>query len=246
MSAPSPYDPIAGLYHQNWDDWYLPQAAVALESLFFSTLEPGARVLDVCCGCGHVTRELVARGYQVTGVDASAELIAQAKRDLPSATFVVADVRQFQSTAQFDGALSTFDSLNHILELRDLEASFRNAHRALLAGAPFVFDMNTEEAYRMDWQEWTTRVTPTSVSLVRGRFDPVTRQVATEIVWFRQLPDGQWERRDSVVPQRCYDSDEIREALERAGFRSVTSCSAVKAGVTGEIGYGRVFWSARA
>ena len=93
----------------------------------------------------------------MTGVDASAELIAQAKRDLPAASFVVADVRQFQSTGQFDGALSTFDSLNHILELTDLEASFRNVHRALLAGAPFVFDMNSEQAYRMDWQEWSTR-----------------------------------------------------------------------------------------
>ncbi len=159
MSEPSPYDPIADLYHQNWDDWYLPQAAVALESLFFSLLQPGARVLDVCCGCGHVTRELVARGYQVTGLDASAELIAQAKRELPAAKFVVADVRHFQSTGQFDGALSTFDSLNHILELQDLEASFRNVHGALVGGAPFVFDMNSEEAYRMDWQEWTTRVT---------------------------------------------------------------------------------------
>lgn len=180
----------------------------------------------------------------MTGVDASAELIAQAKRDLPAATFIVADLREFQSTDHFDGALSTFDSLNHILELHELEASFRNVHRALRAGAPFVFDMNSEEAYRMDWQEWTTRVTLTSVSLVRGRFDPVTRQVATEIVWFRQLPDGRWERRDSVVPERCYENDEIRAALQQAGFQNVTSCSAAKAGVIGEIGYGRVFWSA--
>ena len=246
MPASSPYDPIAGLYHQNWDDWYLPQAGVALESLFFSRLKGGAHVLDVCCGCGHVTRELVARGYQVTGVDASSELIAQAKRDLPAAKFVVADVRQFQLTRSFDGALSTFDSLNHILELRELEASFRNVHSALLAGAPFVFDMNSEEAYRMDWQEWSTRVAPHSVSLVRGRFDPVTRQVATEIVWFQRLPDGRWERRDSIVPQRCYQDHEIRTALEQAGFRQVSSRSAAQAGVTGEIGYGRVFWSALA
>ena len=246
LAEHSPYDPIAGLYHQSWDDWYLPQAAVALGRLFFSVLKPGARVLDVCCGCGHVTRELVARGYQVTGVDASAELIAHAQRDLPAATFVVADVRQFQSTERFDGALSTFDSLNHILELPELEASFRNVHHALLPGAPFVFDMNNEEAYRMDWQEWTTRVAPHSVSLVRGRFDPATREVATEIVWFRHLSDGRWERRDSTVPQRCYHDEEIREALRLAGFQGVSSCSAAKAGVTGEIGYGRVFWSATA
>ena len=246
MPAPSPYDPIAGLYYHEWDDWYLPQAAAALDSLFFSKLEPRASVLDVCCGCGHVTRELVARGYQVTGIDASAELIAQAMLGLPGATFVVGDVREFESAERFDGALSTFDSLNHILELPELETVFRNVHRALLAGAPFVFDMNSEEAYRIGEQGWTARVAPSSVSLVRGRRLLGAKQVATEVVWFRQSADGGWERRDSSVTQRWYERDEVRAALESVGFSDVTAATAAEAGITGEIGYGRVFWSARA
>jgi SAM-dependent methyltransferase len=246
VSFPSPYDAIAGLYHQHWGDWYLPQAVGALERLLFSHLTPGSSVLDVCCGSGHVTRELVARGYKVTGVDASAELIAQARQDMPSAAFLVADIRYFQLAEQLDAALSTFDSLNHIMELSDLEASFRNVHRALRPGAPFVFDMNGEEAYRMDWQDWSTTVAPDSVSLVRGRFDRATKRALTEIVWFRPLPGGQWERRDSVVPQRCYSDGEIRDALEQAAFRDIASVSAKEAGVKGEIGYGRHFWSATA
>ncbi len=246
MSFPSPYDPIAGLYHQHWDNWYLPQAAVALERLLFSRLNPGASVLDVCCGSGHVTRELVKRGYCVTGVDASTELIANAREDIPLATFIVADVRDFRLREQVDAALSTFDSLNHIMELEDLEESFRNVHQALRPGAPFVFDMNSELAYRMDWQDWNSTVAPDSVSLVRGRFDRESKRALTEIVWFRPLPGGQWERRDSVVPQRCYGNDEILAALEKAGFRDISYISAKEAGVTGEIGYGRLFWSATA
>jgi SAM-dependent methyltransferase len=246
LSFPSPYDAIAGLYHQNWDDWYLPQACVALDRLLFSQLKPRASILDVCCGSGHVTRELVARGYRVMGIDASGELIVLAERDLPAARFVVADVRLFQLAEQFEAAVSTFDSLNHIMELADLQASFRNVHQALRPGALFVFDMNSEDAYRLDWQDWNTTVAPDSVSLVRERFDRVTQRATTEIVWFRQLADGQWERRDSVVPQRCYREDEILAALERAGFRDVSRCSANEAGVTGEIGHGRLFWSATA
>jgi SAM-dependent methyltransferase len=246
LPSPSPYDPIAGLYHQHWDRWYLPQAVVALDLLLFSRLKPGARLLDVCCGCGHVTRELVARGYRVTGVDSSAELIAQAQRDVPAAAFMLADLRRFQTTERFDGALSTFDSLNHILELAELEASFINVHEVLQPGAPFVFDMNTEDAYRIAWQDWTTKVASDNVSLVSSRYDPATRRAMTEIVWFRQTQDGRWERRDSTVPEQCYGDDEIRAGLEKAGFHGVSSCSANKAGVTGEIGYGREFWSATA
>ena len=36
-------------------------------------------VLDVCCGTGLMASELVARGYRITGVDASAAMLARAR-----------------------------------------------------------------------------------------------------------------------------------------------------------------------
>src|SRR4051794_22373065 len=93
----SSYDPIAGMYHKLWADWYLPAALPALELLFFSKVPQGSRVLDVCCGSGHVTRELIRRGYAVTAVDASAELIALAKRDWPGVDWRVQDARNIDA-----------------------------------------------------------------------------------------------------------------------------------------------------
>src|ERR1700728_153608 len=87
QAARSSYDDIADMYHSLWANWYLPAALPALEKLFFSQLCSGGRVLDLCCGSGHVTRELVERGYAVTGVDASAALIAIARRELPQVDF---------------------------------------------------------------------------------------------------------------------------------------------------------------
>jgi hypothetical protein len=51
----SPYDPIAEFYRTAWADWYLPSVLPALDQLFFPVLAAGAQVLDVCCGCGHIT-----------------------------------------------------------------------------------------------------------------------------------------------------------------------------------------------
>ncbi len=240
----SPYDPIAGIYHTNWDHWYLPQACVALNRLLFKRLRPGAHILDVCCGSGHVTRELLARRYVVTGVDASAALIEHARRDLPEADFIVADIRHAAFDRRYDAALSTFDSMNHLTELPDLEAAFRSVHAALLPDAPFLFDMNTELAYRIDWRDWSPTVTPNSVSLVQSKFDPVTKRVETTVIWFLPATNGLWERRESMVPQRCYEDAEIRQVLFRAGFSSVSSYTSQEAGITGEIGQGRVFYLA--
>src|SRR5690242_16954112 len=117
----SSYDDVALMYHRLWADWYLPAALPALERLFFSQVAPPARVLDLCCGSGHVTKELVRRGYRVTGVDNSAELIELARRALPQVDFRVQDATALALEADYDAAISTFDSLNHILEIEQLK-----------------------------------------------------------------------------------------------------------------------------
>jgi len=51
---------------------------------YMQTLAPGASVLDVGCGEGHLTARLHGRGIKVLGIDINAELVAQAQqRGLP-------------------------------------------------------------------------------------------------------------------------------------------------------------------
>lgn len=250
-SAPergSPYDRIADFYKKGWANWYLPSVLPALERLLFPVLSAGADVLDVCCGCGHVTQELAARGYGVTGLDASAELIGHASRLLPDSQFIVADVRDFALEKRFDAALSTFDSLNHLLSYADLAAAFASVSRALKPGAPFFFDMNLEEAYALDLGNWSRHSEEDQIGFVRGTYNPGTRRGTTEIVcFFRDAPSRLWRRADSVIEEQCYSREEICSALSQAGFRTTEMYTPAEAGVTDELGFGRIYvraWAA--
>ena len=242
----SAYDEIASMYHALWFDWYLPAAGAALERVFFERVAAGTQVLDVCCGSGHVTRELVRRGYRVTGVDNSAELVALARREVMGAEFVVADVRELgtlEMAEQFGAAISTFDSLNHILTLAGLERTMAGVRGCLEAGGRFVFDMNLEEAYGLDLKQWSVDIHDNSVGMVRGEYDRATGRARTELLWFARAAGEPecWRRRHSVVEQQCYRLEEILGAMGRAGFREVEWGMAVDLGVTAELGYGRVF-----
>lgn len=241
------YDSIAGLYSELWADWYLPAAMPALEQLFLSQVPRGSAVLDVCCGCAHVTQELVKQGYSVTGIDLSAELIAIARERCPGADFVVADARTFVTERRYDAALSTFDALNHILELSDLTEAFRRVREAVRPGGLFVFDVNLEEAYFADLRTWHTTVTDREASLVRGTFDLNANLARTDLIWFvRTDHDSLWERRTSSVYERCYPESEISDALREAGWSDIDCKPAGSLGVKGDIGFGRLFFSARA
>jgi ubiquinone/menaquinone biosynthesis C-methylase UbiE len=52
----------------------------------------GLRALDVGCGTGHHLKDLIARGYDAVGVDASAEMLEEARRTNPTAQLRQADV----------------------------------------------------------------------------------------------------------------------------------------------------------
>ena len=239
----SSFDPIAGLYHRLWSDWYLPAAMPALESLLFSKIPEGGKVLDVCCGSGHVTKEVVRRGYQVTGIDASEGLMTLARQQMPDVDWRLADARSFQLETQYDAALSTFDSLNHILTLDGLEGVFHSVHRALKPSGLFVFDMNLQQAFRADLRGWSVDAGDESVSLVRGLFDEAKRIARTELIWFQRNGDG-WQRADTAIEEKCYDEAEIKGALKKAGFSTVESRPAADAGMQAELGFGRIFVSA--
>jgi SAM-dependent methyltransferase len=242
----SSYDDVAVMYHTLWANSYLPGALPALERLFFCQLSPNARVLDVCCGSGHVTAELVKRGYEITGVDSSRALIDIARRELPQVQFDVQDVRQLDLEGPFDAALSTFDSLNHILSLEDLHAVFSGVYAALKPGGLFVFDMNLEEAYSLDLHQWLVNIRHDAVGLSRGMYDPVTHTAHTELIWFTQTSSKDcWQRRESIVEERCYEKSDIVQALQFSRFRNVEVHSAEELAVDREFGFGRYFFAAR-
>ncbi len=243
----SSYDDIAGMYHALWADWYLPAARPALEKLFFSKVPSGARVLDVCCGSGHVTKELVARGYQVTGIDVSGALIAQARKDLPKTDLRVQDARAIRLENRYDAVLSTFDSLNHVMTIEELRQVFDGVHRVLVPTGLFVFDMNVERAYLSEQRRWSVNIADASVGLVRGAYDVAEKKASTELIWFLKTGSGNvWEQHRSIVEQRCYTPEAITAGLQTAGFRDIEMVSAAEAGVTAELGFGRIFFISRA
>jgi SAM-dependent methyltransferase len=237
------YDRFAWFYNRDWGSDYHGQAQPALENLLFSRLRPGARVLDLCCGTGDLTRSLAARGYQVTGLDGSAEMLRYAGENVPEAEFILADARDFSLPPVFEGAVSTFDSLNHILSLRELAAVFHNVFRALTPAGRFVFDMNMEASFRTLWHGSSAIVEEKNVCITRGSYDQAEKMGRADVTTFR-LAGTCWERSDITVFERCYSAVEIRSGLADAGFAEIHCWDARELQMLGDIGLGRSFFSA--
>jgi len=102
----------------------------------------GARVCDIACGEGYLSRLLERRGpAEVVGVDKSTELvgIAQLRSDGANLQFRVDDACRL---ATFDdGSTDIAVSQLAIMDIEDHRALFRSVHRVLRAGGAFVFSL---------------------------------------------------------------------------------------------------------
>lgn len=108
----------------------------------------GSRVLDLACGTGQFAYRLGQRGFVVTAVDISSEMLAVAEAKARSLNLEISffrqDMRQLQLPKCYDLVVCLCDSLNYLLEVDDLTATFSGVARVLEPGGHFVFDLNTE------------------------------------------------------------------------------------------------------
>jgi len=113
------------------------------------TDNPVKSILDLGCGTGNHAIPFAKRGYQVTGVDRSLEMITQAKAKLQSQTsqsqfkpdFFEGDVRSLELDQQFDVVIMMFAVLGYQLTNDDVSNTFRTVRRHLKKEGVFIFDI---------------------------------------------------------------------------------------------------------
>jgi SAM-dependent methyltransferase len=210
------YDRFADVYNRHWGG-FARQVTAPLDLLGLSDLQPGDHVLDLCCGTGQLAALLTDRGLRVTGVDGSEEMIAVAHANAPDAALIVADARSFAIESPAVMAVSTFDSLNHIMDLDGLEKAFRQVAAALEPRGRFVFDLNMDEGFRARWHGTFVIDDPDELIVAVSAYDAAERAGSVNLIMlFRE--DDLWRRRDLTLTQRAYSADEVGETLRNAGF----------------------------
>jgi SAM-dependent methyltransferase len=126
------YDGIADWYDAEFQPD--PLESEAWQVLTRLLGEATGSLLDVGCGTGSYTAALAGRGWDVTGVDISEDMLRLARERGVRAIHADASSLPFEDAA-FDGAVSVLTNT----DLDDLAAVVREIVRVLRPGAPFVY-----------------------------------------------------------------------------------------------------------
>ncbi|KPL18480.1 MAG: hypothetical protein AMJ92_07680 [candidate division Zixibacteria bacterium SM23_81] len=105
----------------------------------------GQPVLELACGTGRITIPLAQKGIQITGLDVSESMLAQARRKASqknvAVTWIRADCRDFQQNQKFRLIFIPANSITHLHDLESLETFFSCVRIHLADKGRFVIDV---------------------------------------------------------------------------------------------------------
>lgn len=214
------YLAFAYAYDQALGERFFESASPIVDAVFAKFPVDGTSHLDLACGTGLAMRHFAELGFVTTGVDASLPMLEIAASR--ATRIAAADMRALPFRGTFARVSCLYDSLNHLLDPKDLEAAFREVRRVMNRESIFVFDMNHPEAYPRIWgnpEPFVAHATDSFLAMDTA-YSRRTKMGRAHVTGWA-LMDGEKVTIDETHQQRAYSKRQIVSALRAAGLEPV-------------------------
>lgn len=101
-------------------------------------------LLDLACGTGSMSVQMLKYGYNVIGADLSQDMLSIAQnKSNGKIQYVNADMTDFMLPFKVDACMCNLDSINHLSDIEQVKKTFECVYNCLNKNGIFVFDVNT-------------------------------------------------------------------------------------------------------
>ena len=176
---------------------------------------------DLGCGTGQMTRRLMQAGFDMIGIDASAEMLEVAYSALTpgdNILYLQQDLREMELYGTVRAFLCVCDTINYLLSKEDLTQVFRLVNNYLDPGGIFLFDVNTPCFYEEIGCSTIAENRDDASFIWENDYDPDTLLNEYRMTFYVRETDL-YRRFEELHTHRAYPSETIRACLEDAGLR---------------------------
>ena len=228
------YDLIAPIYDKVNGDVDYSRWADFIEEVIKREYRHGKPelVLDLGCGTGRMTLELARRGYDMTGIDYSTEMLEIARDNAEEEgladrmLWLCQDITEFELYGTVDVTVSCLDTVNHITEPAALSECFSLVHNYLIPDGLFIFDVNGKYKFEHTYgKEAYVIEDETNFCVWQNYYNEKSRLCDFYISLFEECEDGRYERYDEEQRERMYTLRSLKKLLKDNGFEFIGAYS---------------------
>jgi len=238
------YGPLARFYDRLTTDVPYEAFLDFYAGVFKRREKPVTTVLDLACGTGTLTCLMARRGYELIGVDGSADMLAAAAEKAADLTGCVRPLLLCQEMTELDlygtvdAAVCSLDGFNY-LPPEDLPRVLRRLRLFIEPEGFLIFDVNSPERLRSLDGELFVDEGEDVLCLWRAEFDPRERLLFYGMDLFTR-EGALWRRSGEEHVEYAHELSDLAALLTEHGFDRVEVC---RSGPQGD--QGRVFFIAR-
>lgn len=218
------YEGFAGVYDHMMSDMPYEEWRNLLCTYLAERGITKGTMCELGCGTGSMTEHLAAAGFDMIGVDLSADMLAVAQKKKEESgldiLYIQQDMEQLELAEPVDVILSVCDSMNYILEEEGMRNVFGRVYEFLKPGGYFIFDLKTIYCYRNIIGSRTWAEQDEEVSYIWDNYfyedEDINEYRLT--IFCRQEGNGLYERIDEVHYQRAYTVLQLKSLLEDRGL----------------------------
>jgi 2-polyprenyl-3-methyl-5-hydroxy-6-metoxy-1,4-benzoquinol methylase len=187
----------------------------------------GKKLLDLGCGTGAISIPFAKTGFDVTGVDLSADMLAlaheKAIQEKCPIQLIEQDMSKFESGEQYDIIGIFCDSLNYLATEEDVIATFQQAYNHLQEGGLLVFDVHSLYKINEIFNEYTFASNEANFSFIWNCFQGQTPDsVEHELTFFVEDAETEtYHRFDECHVQRTFHYATYEKWLKAVGFSDI-------------------------
>lgn len=182
-------------------------------------------LLELGCGTGTFSFMMAERGYKVTGIDNSMEMVYEAskrkkaRKTYDSAEFLCMDMRAFDTENKFPVVLSVCDSMNYLENTFDLESAFECVRKNMTEDGIFIFDMKTEAFYESLGDNVYTDSADEGVYIWENDYDKEERNNFYYLTFFIRKRKELYTKVTENHLQHAFTEEEVRNAAHKTGLK---------------------------
>jgi ubiquinone/menaquinone biosynthesis C-methylase UbiE len=196
--------------------------------LNYLSITPATKLLDVGCGSGYFSKLAVDKEVDVTGLDATTELIAEAKKRVSNANFLVGEMEELPFEEKYFDVVCGFNSFQYAANIKN---ALVEAKRVLKDGGKLAAMIwgNKEDCEAATYLKAVGSLLPPPPPGAGGPFALSENQLLEKIleeIGFKILSNTDvtsvWKYADTDIALKgLLSSGPVARAIEHAGFEKV-------------------------